>query len=105
MVTISVEASTPILKAATGMSSRTQRAWSAAVQNLGLPRLRLHLRRGRRMARGRDPGGHSLGGHSGRLVLSRMRRAQGRFRDGGVLISPLFEGMSGSDFSVVRAAQ
>src|SRR5688572_4318792 len=64
-----------------------ERARTAAFEDLALSRLRLHLRRGRGLARRRDRGGHAMGGHSGRLVLSGMRRAQGRFRDGRVLIS------------------
>ena len=54
-------------------------------QDVALPRLRFRVRRGRRLARRRDRTGHSLGGHSGGVVLSRVRSAQGRFRNGGDL--------------------
>src|SRR5687767_6000546 len=64
-----------------------ERARTAALQDLALPRLRLHLRRGRRLARRRDRGGHAMGGHPDRMVLPGVWSAQGRFRDGRVLIS------------------
>src|SRR5689334_3298689 len=53
------------------------RAGAEALSHVALPRVRTDLRRGGRLARGRHRGRHALGGHSGRLVLSRMRRAQG----------------------------
>src|SRR5215468_11950837 len=61
------------------------RARAKALSHVALPRLRADLRRGRRLAGRRHRGGDALGGHSGGLVLSRMRRAQGGFRAGGIL--------------------
>src|SRR5512135_3429231 len=57
-------------------------AGCSAVQEMALPRLRLYLRRGGGMARGRHRARHALGGHSSGLVLPGVRGAQGRLRDG-----------------------
>src|SRR3954464_7231844 len=55
------------------------------LQDLALPRLRLHLRRGRGVAGGRNPARDALGRHPRRLVLPGVRGAQGGLRNGGVL--------------------
>src|SRR5687768_11373878 len=76
-----------ILTTTLGFEHALERARTAAFEDLALPRVRLHLRRGGGVARGRNKTRHALGGYPGRLVLSGVRRAQGRFRDGRVLIS------------------
>src|SRR6266851_2498044 len=79
-----------------------RRACPEALQDVALPRLRADLRRGRGLAGGRHRAGHAVGGHSGRLVLSGMRCAQGRLRDGGNLTrASLRKGLRRIDLAIV----
>jgi hypothetical protein len=52
------------------------------IQKLDVPDLWLDLRRRSGTARGRNCAGHSLGRRSNQLDVSRMRRTQGRLRNG-----------------------
>src|SRR6266571_2515153 len=58
---------------------------SSSIQDLDVPDLWLRVRRSRRAARRGNRARHALGRPADELDLSRMRRPQGRFRDGGNL--------------------